>query len=114
MPGPLNALGIRIFMRNPVRKYQKMGTIGVTAVGMFGKSGGWPLPIPNVHPLAVAVGGISRKPSYVGEGDELQPREMLDLTLMFDHDVIDGGPATRFSARLIELMESAHGLEPVC
>jgi pyruvate/2-oxoglutarate dehydrogenase complex dihydrolipoamide acyltransferase (E2) component len=111
-PGPLRGLGMRIFFRNPVRKHEMMGTIGVTAVGMFGKSGGWPLPIPNVHPLAVAVGGISRKPLYRGEGDELQPREMLDLTLMFDHDVIDGAPAARFSARLIELMESAHGLEP--
>ena len=110
-PGPLRSLGTRIFMRNPVRKHKMMGTISVTAVGMFGKSGGWPLPIPNVHPLAVAVGGISRKPFYAGEGDELQPREMLDLTLMFDHDVIDGAPAARFSARLVELMESAHGLE---
>jgi pyruvate/2-oxoglutarate dehydrogenase complex dihydrolipoamide acyltransferase (E2) component len=111
LPGPLRSLGLRTFFRNPVRKYKMMGTIGVTAVGMFGKSGGWPLPIPNVHPLAVAVGGISRKPLYAGEVDELQPREMLDLTLMFDHDVIDGAPAARFSARLIELMESAHGLE---
>lgn len=110
-PGPLRSFGIRIFMRNPVRKHRRAGTIGVTAVGMFGKSGGWPLPIPNVHPLAVAVGGISRKPHYTGEGDELRPREMLDLTLMFDHDIIDGGPAARFSARLIELMEAAHGLE---
>jgi pyruvate/2-oxoglutarate dehydrogenase complex dihydrolipoamide acyltransferase (E2) component len=110
-PGPLRSLGTRIFMRNPVRKYERMGTIGVTAIGMFGKSGGWPLPIPNVHPLAVAVGGISRKPFYTGEGGELQPREMLNLTLMFDHDVIDGAPAARFSARLIELMESAHELE---
>lgn len=110
LPGPLRRLGVRIFMRNPVRKHKIMGTISVTAVGMFGKSGGWPLPIP-IHPLGVAVGGISRKPLYTGEGDELQPREMLDLTLMFDHDVIDGGPATRFSARLIELMESANGLE---
>lgn len=110
-PGPLRGLGFRIFFRNPVRKQGMMGTIGVTAVGMFGKSGGWPLPIPNVHPLAVAVGGISRKPSYVGEGDTIQPREMLNLTLMFDHDIIDGAPAARFSARLIELMESAHGLD---
>ncbi len=110
MPGIVNAIGIRIFMRDPVRKHARMGTIGVTAVGMFGRSGGWPLPIPNVHPLSVAVGGIARKPVYVGEGDELQPREMLDFTLMFDHDVIDGAPAARFSARLIELMEQAHGL----
>jgi len=112
LPGPLRSLGLWIFFRNPERKQKMMGTIGVTAVGMFGKSGGWPLPIPNLHPLAVAVGGISRRPLYTGEGDELQPREMLDLTLMFDHDVIDGAPAARFSARLIELMESAHGLEP--
>lgn len=111
MPGFLNGIGIRIFMNNPARKHARMGTIGVTAIGMFGKSGGWPLPIPNVHPLSVAVGGISRKPVYVGERDEIRPRDMLDLTLMFDHDVIDGAPAARYSARLVELMESAHGLE---
>jgi pyruvate/2-oxoglutarate dehydrogenase complex dihydrolipoamide acyltransferase (E2) component len=111
LPGPLRRLGLRIFARNPVRKHKFMGTVGVTAVGMFGKSGGWPLPIPNVHPLAVAVGGIARKPRYAGQGDELRSRQMLDLTLMFDHDIIDGAPAARFSARLIELMESAHGLE---
>jgi pyruvate/2-oxoglutarate dehydrogenase complex dihydrolipoamide acyltransferase (E2) component len=112
LPGPLARLGMRVFFRNPVRKHGMMGTIGVTAVGMFGKSGGWPLPIPNVHPLGVAVGGISRKPRFTGKEDELQARELLDLTLMFDHDVIDGAPAARFSARLIELMESAHGLKP--
>lgn len=112
LPGPLARLGMRVFFRNPERKQEMMGTIGVTAVGMFGKSGGWPLPIPNVQPLVVAVGGISRKPRYVGEEEELQPRELLDLTLMFDHDIIDGAPAARFSARLIELMESAHALEP--
>lgn len=110
LPGPLRRLGFRIFARNPARKHRMMGTIGVTAVGMFGKSGGWPLPIPNVQPLVVAVGGISRKPRYV-DGDEIRPRDMLDMTLMFDHDVIDGAPAARFSSRLIELMESARGLE---
>lgn len=110
LPKPLHALGVRVFFRDPVKNHERMGTIGVTAIGMFGRSGGWPLPIPNVHSLAVAVGGISRKPLYVGEGDEVQPREILYLTLMFNHDVIDGAPAARFSARLIELMESAHGL----
>ncbi len=111
LPGPLRRMGMRVFAGNPVRKHRMMGTIGVTAVGMFGKSGGWALPIPNVHPLGVAVGGISRKPLYAGDGTEPQPREILHITLMFDHDVIDGAPAARFSARLIELMESAHGLE---
>jgi pyruvate/2-oxoglutarate dehydrogenase complex dihydrolipoamide acyltransferase (E2) component len=111
LPGPLSRLGARVFFSNPARKHEVMGTVGLTAVGMFGKSGGWPLPIPNVHPLGVAVGGISQKPLYTGEEGRLQPREVLDLTLMFDHDVIDGGPAARFSTVLVGLMESAHGLE---
>lgn len=110
LPGPIARLGMRVFFKDPVKKHRMMGSVGITAVGMFGRSGGWPLPIPNVHPLGVAVGGISRKPVYMGQGDTLEPREVLDLTLMFDHDIIDGAPAARFSARLIELMESAHGL----
>jgi pyruvate/2-oxoglutarate dehydrogenase complex dihydrolipoamide acyltransferase (E2) component len=30
--------------------------------------------------------------------------------VLFDHDVVDGAPATRFISRLGELIESAHGL----
>jgi pyruvate/2-oxoglutarate dehydrogenase complex dihydrolipoamide acyltransferase (E2) component len=33
--------------------------------------------------------------------------------VLFDHDVIDGAPATRFVRRLVELIESGHGLERV-
>jgi pyruvate/2-oxoglutarate dehydrogenase complex dihydrolipoamide acyltransferase (E2) component len=29
---------------------------------------------------------------------------------MFDHDMVDGAPATRFAARFKELIESAYGL----
>jgi pyruvate/2-oxoglutarate dehydrogenase complex dihydrolipoamide acyltransferase (E2) component len=29
---------------------------------------------------------------------------------MFDHDVVDGAPATRFVRRLVELIESGDGL----
>jgi pyruvate/2-oxoglutarate dehydrogenase complex dihydrolipoamide acyltransferase (E2) component len=36
---------------------------------------------------------------------------MLSLTVMFDHDVIDGAPATRFTHRLIELIERGYGLD---
>jgi pyruvate/2-oxoglutarate dehydrogenase complex dihydrolipoamide acyltransferase (E2) component len=30
---------------------------------------------------------------------------------MFDHDVVDGAPATRFTRRLVELIESGYGLD---
>jgi pyruvate/2-oxoglutarate dehydrogenase complex dihydrolipoamide acyltransferase (E2) component len=38
---------------------------------------------------------------------------MLDLTVAFDHDVVDGAPAARFVKRLVELIESGYGLEGV-
>ena len=33
------------------------------------------------------------------------------MTIVFDHDVIDGAPATRFARRLVELIESRSGLD---
>ena len=33
------------------------------------------------------------------------------LTVSFDHNVIDGAPAARFTQRLKELIESGYGLE---
>ncbi len=36
---------------------------------------------------------------------------MLSLTIIFDHDVIDGAPAARFTRRLVELIESGYGLD---
>ena len=41
----------------------------------------------------------------------IEPRERLSLTLVFDHDVIDGAPAARFARRLMELIESGYRLD---
>jgi pyruvate/2-oxoglutarate dehydrogenase complex dihydrolipoamide acyltransferase (E2) component len=41
----------------------------------------------------------------------IEPREILNLTVSFDHDIVDGGPATRFVRRLVELIECGHGLD---
>lgn len=97
-------------LRDPFRMKRMMGTVAVTAVGMFGKVGGgsnWGIPI-EFHPLTVALGAIARKPAIVGE--RVEPREFLGMTLMFDHDVIDGAPMAMFLQRLRELIESGHGL----
>jgi len=37
-------------------------------------------------------------------------REYLCMTLSFDHSIIDGAPAERFTGRLKELIESGYGL----
>lgn len=39
-------------------------------------------------------------------------RDVLDLTVSIDHNVVDGAPATRFGAALREIMESAPVLRP--
>ena len=87
------------------KKYR--GTVGITTVGMFGKGAGWGIPLPS-HSLWVTVGGIGEKP--VAVDGSITVREYLSLTLSFDHDIIDGAPAARFTQRLKELIESGYGL----
>lgn len=107
-PGPLRRLAYRIAMADPHRMKKYGGTVSLTAVGMFGEGGGWGIPIP-LYTLNLTLGGISEKPAVV-EG-RIELREMLDVTLSFDHDVIDGAPAARFAGRLRGLVESGDGLE---
>ena len=54
--------------------------------------------------LLVLVGGIASKPA-VHEG-EIVIREFLNLTVSFDHDIVDGAPAARFAKKLSDLIES--------
>jgi hypothetical protein len=111
LPGPVAKLFgslLRLSARyDPERMASRGGTVGLSAVGMFGRHSGWAL-APNGHTLDVLVGGIARKPTFVE--DRIEPREMLKLTIAFDHDVVDGAPAARFVERLIELVESGSGL----
>jgi pyruvate/2-oxoglutarate dehydrogenase complex dihydrolipoamide acyltransferase (E2) component len=94
-------------LKDPIKVKQIMGTIIVTSVGMFSKLRGWPIPTA-YHPLAFGIGGISKKPGVIE--DKVEIREYLAMTVLFDHDVVDGAPATRFISRLGELIESAYGL----
>jgi pyruvate/2-oxoglutarate dehydrogenase complex dihydrolipoamide acyltransferase (E2) component len=86
---------------------QFVGTVGITAVGMFGKGAGWGIP-PALPTLMMTVGGIGEKPMIVD--GHLAMRDYLSLTISFDHDIIDGAPAARFTKRLKELIESGYGL----
>jgi pyruvate/2-oxoglutarate dehydrogenase complex dihydrolipoamide acyltransferase (E2) component len=107
LPGPIRRLVWRLPQAFPRRWKDVAGTVGVTSVGMFGRGGGWAIS-PTNYTVQVTVGGISEKPRLV-DGD-LSTREFLHLTVTFDHDVVDGGPATRFVRRFGELVEAAHGL----
>ena len=113
LPAPLSTLFVAL-LRTAIRQDPRItvaqaGTVGVTSVGMFGKghSSGWGL-TPPMHSLFLIIGGIARKPAVVE--DRIEPREILNLTVGFNHDVVDGAPAARFVKRLVELIESGYGL----
>jgi len=107
LPGVLRRIGWWKFRRDPFLKKKIMGTVGVTAVGMFGNIGGWPINI-GFHSLEFALGGISKKGVMIDDKTEI--REYLSVTVMLDHDAIDGAPATRFITRLAELVQNGYGL----
>jgi pyruvate/2-oxoglutarate dehydrogenase complex dihydrolipoamide acyltransferase (E2) component len=111
-PWPLPRLFVRLIRavshRDPTRMVTAAGTVGVTALGMAGRGGGWGL-APTGQSLLLIVGGITRKPAVIDE--RIEPRDLLDLTVAFDHDVVDGAPAARFVKRLVNLIENGYGLE---
>ena len=98
----------RKIRKDPFFVKEYLGTVGVTSIGMYGKgTTSWPIPT-SIQPLFFALGGIARKPGVVGE--QIEIREYLCMTILFDHDVVDGAPAARFFARLAELVENGFGL----
>jgi pyruvate/2-oxoglutarate dehydrogenase complex dihydrolipoamide acyltransferase (E2) component len=115
LPWPLSKWVIALLRmnsrRDPTINVSMGGTVDITSVGMFGAGhSGWGIS-PTFHPIGLVVGGISWKPVVV-EG-QIVPREILNLTVTFDHDIVDGAPATRFVKRLVELIESGYGLDGI-
>jgi pyruvate/2-oxoglutarate dehydrogenase complex dihydrolipoamide acyltransferase (E2) component len=102
LPAFVRDMFYRAVNGNPHAWKKQVGTVYLTAVGMFGSGSGWGLAY-SAHTLGVILGGIEAKPLVVA--GQIAIRECLSLTLDFDHDVIDGAPAARFTERLKELIE---------
>jgi pyruvate/2-oxoglutarate dehydrogenase complex dihydrolipoamide acyltransferase (E2) component len=97
---------IRLASRN-IGMQKRFGVVGVTAVGMFGSGPMWLIPLTSAT-VTVAVGAIAKRPVLIDDG--LQEREHVCLTVSFDHDIVDGGPAARFTGRFAELLSSGDEL----
>ncbi len=79
------------------------GTFTVTSIGSIG--GLFSYPIINVPEAAIlAAHRIVTRP-VVRDG-EIVPREMMYLSLSFDHRIVDGGEATRFLNAVIRRIEN--------
>ncbi|ELK49273.1 branched-chain alpha-keto acid dehydrogenase subunit E2 [Haloferax sp. BAB-2207] len=78
------------------------GTFTITNVGGIG--GEYATPIINYPEVAIlALGAIKEKPRVVD--GEVVPRNVLTLSLSFDHRVVDGAQGARFTNRVKELLE---------
>jgi hypothetical protein len=97
-------------MGRSVRLHLQTGTVQVTAVGMFAGGGGFAIAPPTLASLLVVVGGLSERAHVID--DHIVVRDVLDLTVTIDHNIVDGAPATRFGAELRSVLESAAALAP--
>ena len=80
-------------------------TFTLTNLGMFGIDAFTPL----INQPECAILGVGRiKPRPVVVGDQVVARPTVWLSLTFDHRLVDGGPATRFLQRVMQLVEKPH------
>ncbi|MCA9934103.1 MAG: 2-oxo acid dehydrogenase subunit E2, partial [Anaerolineales bacterium] len=83
------------------------GTFTITNLGAFGIDAFTPI----VNPPETAVLGIGRiSPRPVVVGRQVEVRDMVVLSLSFDHRLLDGGPAARFLQRVGQLVERPFAL----
>jgi len=84
------------------------GCMSISSLGGLGVTGGF---TPIVNAPEVAILGVSKatmKP--VWDGKAFQPRLMLPLSLSYDHRVIDGAYAARFTVTLVKLVSDLRRL----
>jgi len=80
------------------------GTFTVTNLGMFGVDVFTPI----INPPETAILGVGRvveKPVVVGK--EIVVKPVMQLSLSFDHRVVDGTPAAQFLQKVKEIIESS-------
>jgi pyruvate dehydrogenase E2 component (dihydrolipoamide acetyltransferase) len=78
------------------------GTFTITNLGMYNVDAF--TPIINLPQCAVlGVGRIVKRPAVVN--DQVVPRQLITLSLTFDHRIVDGAPAARFLNTVREYVE---------
>jgi pyruvate dehydrogenase E2 component (dihydrolipoamide acetyltransferase) len=79
------------------------GTFTISNLGAIG--GTYSTPIINWPEVAILLVGRSRKLPVV-QGDRIEPRLMMPLSLSYDHRIVDGAMAARFLREVIGYLES--------
>ncbi|HOZ91236.1 MAG: 2-oxo acid dehydrogenase subunit E2 [Bacteroidia bacterium] len=103
LPGFFRKLFWRILLRNPKLAFKTMGNVAVTSIGMIGRINGWFIH-KSVHPISFGIASIIKKPIVIE--NKIEIREILNMTILVDHDIIDGAPMVRLLNDLTNYIET--------
>src|SRR6202011_2559348 len=81
----------------------------VTNFGTLGVHWATPIPLPN-ETLIVGLGYGEKRPFWDEHSNQFVPRLQAELTVSFDHRVIDGGQSGRLVRRSMELLAAPETL----
>jgi hypothetical protein len=74
--------------KNPVWFRRSVGTVTVTAVGMFGEGAGWGLGFLPMHTLGVTIGGIAERPA-LANGQLVNPDQRFKELVESGYGMVD-------------------------
>ena len=107
LPGFIRRYVWQYLLRHPKVAFKKMGNVAITSIGMMGQIKGWFIPI-SIHPICFGLSSIVKKPTVIE--DRIEIREILNMSILIDHDVIDGAPIARFISELSRNIENGLNL----
>ena len=82
----------------------KPGIATVTNFGTFGIIWATPIPLPEQN-LVLGLGAGTKQPVWSDEVNAFIPVTMAEITLSFDHRILDGGAAGRLLSRIAALLQ---------
>jgi pyruvate/2-oxoglutarate dehydrogenase complex dihydrolipoamide acyltransferase (E2) component len=91
------------------RENAKPGIATVTNFGTFGIDWATPIPLPEQN-LVMGLGAGRKQPIWSDEVNTFIPVTMAELTLSFDHRILDGGGAGRLLTRVAALLQQPEKL----
>lgn len=103
LPGFMRRAIWKYMLKRPKLLFAKMGNVAISSLGMYGKINGWFIPI-SIHPLCFGIGSVIKKPVVIN--DKIEIRDVMNMTVLVDHDVIDGASVARFIRALNRNIEA--------
>jgi pyruvate/2-oxoglutarate dehydrogenase complex dihydrolipoamide acyltransferase (E2) component len=103
LPAPLRKFVWFFIRRDPYLFKALAGTVGITSMGMHTSDPAVLIPITPMT-LTLSIGSIGKR--LVLENGSPVEREIIQLNLGADHDIIDGAPLVRFADRFKKKLEN--------